>query len=266
VITDDDKIAEDDLSMVLKYWKSSKPQPQADVLAIEAALNMICRKAKQMARGQRDAEAELMQEGLMALMEAMHKYPIFSSQFYEEEEEAAIPPFDIFISEYINATMSTVARSSLIRRKNRSFDDFSQSREDLSSILSGKVMSWELSGERSNLSRLLRDCLIDSDELSPESQALQTMIRSDIKQVFNLVLNDVERQVIYLYFGFENEERHLKSFASFSGRSSTLVASQSWKMIAQQCKTTPQFVQLIANQALTKLRDYALQRNVHGSK
>ena len=82
---------------------------------------------------------------------------------------------------------------------------------------------------------------MDLDELTPEGQVLQAMIRSDVSTACEEILNDMERQVIRSHFGLDQPE-----------------AALSWREMAKRWKTTPQFVQSITSQALMKLRRHSV--------
>jgi len=87
--------------------------------------------------------------------------------------------------------------------------------------------------------------VVDRDELTPEDDALQAMIRSDVQTACREILNDVEFQVIRMHFGLEGEQRAL-----------------SWREMAKRLKTTKEFVRSISAQAMAKLRRPGASRSI----
>jgi len=238
------------------------------------ALDFVHKVAKRMASGQPDAEDDLVQEGTIALMEAMHHY---ASLRYHDET------FNQYAKRYILYEMSTSLEpteqkpmlASLFKSmkekeqlsqganeifppvlKPRSEDSQKRLRVSVESTvetsdpdevvriytdqaLFDKTHSesmWEIEDEEQvwlQPSVSLKERIVDSEELNPEDEALQSMLRSDLNESLLGSLDELELEVIRMRFYGE---------------------ALSQREVARRLRTTKQFVQSIEKRAIEKLR------------
>lgn len=208
-----------------------------------STLHLIHRMAKRMSKGQSEMEDDLIQEGIIALMEAMHHYPMLSHK---------VVPLEQYVKRHVLAEMNKSLEGSLLfheqRRQQQTQQPLASLTRRIPSDFPVAVSSGRGTLEMMNplssaapTSWIRSDSLMDLDELTPEGQVLQAMIRSDVSTACEEILNDMERQVIQSHFGLDQPE-----------------AALSWREMAKRWKTTPQFLQSITSQALTKLRRHSV--------
>lgn len=207
-----------------------------------SALQLIHRMAKRMSEGHSEMEDDLIQEGIIALMEGMQHYPMLSHK---------VLPLEQYVKRHVIAEMNKSLEGSLLfheqRRQQQKRQHFDSQASRIPSELLASASPRRGAQEMNSLSDatptqwLRSDSLMDLDESTPEGQALQALIRSDISTACDEILNDMERQVIRSHFGLDQPE-----------------AGLSWREMAKRWKTTPQFVQSITIQALMKLRRHSV--------
>ena len=207
-----------------------------------SALHLIHRMAKRRSKGHSDMEDDLIQEGIIALMEAMHHYPMLSHK---------VEPQELYVKSHVIAEMNKSLEGSLLfheqRQQQKQQEFYSQTRKTPSELLAEASIKKGTPDMINPLSDakptpwLRSDSFMDLDESTPECQVLQAMIRSDVSTACDEILNDMERQVIRSHFGLNQPEVAL-----------------SWREMAKRWKTTPQFVQSITIQALIKLRRHSV--------
>ncbi len=248
---------DDDLAASIGNWEyQHEYHPVDDTVASAASdsdgtskkitrstLHLIHRMAKRMSKGQSEMEDDLIQEGIIALMEAMHHYPMLSDK---------VVPVEQYVKRHVIFEMNKSLEGSLLfheqgrkQQRQQPLDALSQriASEFLVPVSSGRGTQEMMNplSSAAPTSWVRSDSLMDLDELTPEGQVLQAMIRSDVSTACEEILNDMERQVIRSHFGLDQPE-----------------AALSWREMAKRWKTTPQFVQSITSQALMKLRRHSV--------
>mmetsp|Transcript_10614 Transcript_10614/g.16262 ORF Transcript_10614/g.16262 Transcript_10614/m.16262 type:complete len:360 (+) Transcript_10614:211-1290(+) len=250
------------------------------------ALEFVHQLAKRMSTGQPDSEDDLVQEGTIALMEAMHHYA--SLRNHDET-------FDQYAKRYILYEMSSSLEpneqkpmfASLLKSIKQKDEQLQRTRSVKSSIanrnangISPKIwrilsddapkkrvvsvestvesydpdevirvytdqevfdkthteFMWEFEDEEQvwlQPSISLKERIVDSEDLNPEDEAFQSMLRSDLNESLLCSLDEVELEVIRMRFYGE---------------------ALSQREAARRLRTTKQFIQSIEKGAIEKLR------------
>ena len=241
------------------------------------ALTLVRQVARRMAQGQREVEDDLVQEGVIALMQAINHYPLLLNEKGGESFERyakryiilemtksletgsikLAPTRRIQIANELQIQPRELERYERLQKHSVSVESTVET-DDPDEVIQvftdqdyyDKTHYYEVTDEEwmdedddeqvwlHPSTTSLKELIVDRDELTPEMDALQAMIRSDVHDVLQEILNDVELQVIRMHFGLMGEGQQ----------------ALSWKDTAKRMKTTKQFVQSISVGAIQKLR------------
>lgn len=262
------------------------------------ALALVHKMANRMAGGQTEVQDDLVQEGIVALMQSINNYPLLVNNKHE--------PFEIYAKRQIVLEMKkslegslklTPQISSILQSAERVRQRLSkqlkreptlsevaqvlkvksnelQRYETMKQMIVQSVEStletddpdevtkvftdqdddaqrrhvmtsrqhdamWEEEDEEQvwlQPTASLKEVIVDRQELTPNAQVLQATIRTNVHDLCEEMLNDVELRVIRMHFGLDGEQ------------------ALSTKETAKRLRTTKQFVQSIVTGAIEKLR------------
>lgn len=288
---------DDDLAFSIGNWEHDhQGLVHPDGYPTSQALGLVHQMANRMAGGQSEVKDDLIQEGIVALMQSINNYPLLRNYNDEPFERYAKRQIILEMKKSLEGslkltpqitsilksatrvrqrlttqlhrepTLSEVAQ--VLKLKSGELERYETIQKMIISVESTletddpdevtKVFTdqdsyskrhvltsqqdamWEEEDEEQvwlQPTTSLKELIVDRQELTPDAQALQVSIRSNVHDLCEARLNDVELQVIRMHFGLHGEQ------------------ALSTKETAKRLKTTKQFVQSIVTQAIVKLRD-----------
>lgn len=285
-----------DLAFSIGNWEEShQPTSNSNVRhhPTEESLQLVHSIAQRMSHGREDVEDDLMQEGVVALMNAMNHYTTltrntepferYAKRQIISEMQKSVNTSSMVVPPQISALLKSAQR---IRRREsqklnreptlteiavilqidpKDLERYEKMKKEMVSVESTletddpdeviKIFTdqdrfdkrhtteesdvmWEEEDEEQvwlQPAAPLKQLIMDRDELTPEDDAFQSMIRTDVHEFLSDHLNDIENKVVSMHFGLQGE-------------------ALSWKETAKRLKTTKQFVQSIEKDAMEKLR------------